>query len=513
MAHAPSQARAIRRDARDPSADLALLLERAKGVEEHAHAAPLLAAFAVDRRLGDDLRAEALDAALSRARKVQRLGQKGEAWRGVLHELDGSRHQVPAAQVAVSDVASMPDGQWLRDAVAAVAGWVGSGGRLTLLRRGLENRGFEAESAKAVLRAADVAKETELRETVEAVGDPELRSRLLASLDHQGADAMGDAVAAAWRIPEPDRRWEALRAVVWGAGDLEDVARVADSTRGQDAEDRSRVLCACAARADRLGDRERAAWWLGDALEAAQQVEAPRRRAKAAAKVADAMAKAELDPGPAKAVAQAAKARPGAEGGGPSSSSPPGPAPASDPQAPAARARATLPDELAPPSGHALALFDGYEGGLGSVHLRAAARGAALCAAFGHELWLLAWPTGEAAALVEAVERETAVGESRRYLERLHEAGRLRLVACGRAGPDHWRGLEPVATTPHPDPDKATGLDGEAVCLLVGLGKRGLPEALLERVGCHHELTGRGVSLETATAMGILADRLGRAGR
>ena len=47
------------------------------------------------------------------------------------------------------------------------------------------------------------------------------------------------------------------------------------------------------------------------------------------------------------------------------------------------------------------------------------------------------------------------------------------------------------------------------VCLIMGLGRKGLPRSLLDKVPYHLEITGSGVPLETATAMGILAYMLG----
>ena len=46
------------------------------------------------------------------------------------------------------------------------------------------------------------------------------------------------------------------------------------------------------------------------------------------------------------------------------------------------------------------------------------------------------------------------------------------------------------------------------VCIIMGLGKRGLPQSLLDSVDYHLELTGSGVALETATAMGVIAAQM-----
>lgn len=69
-----------------------------------------------------------------------------------------------------------------------------------------------------------------------------------------------------------------------------------------------------------------------------------------------------------------------------------------------------------------------------------------------------------------------------------------------------------VATTPSPAAAKATTpLDvaralaaGHDQLLLFGLGPRGLPPAALDHAAVHLELTGKGISLETATALGAL---------
>ena len=69
-----------------------------------------------------------------------------------------------------------------------------------------------------------------------------------------------------------------------------------------------------------------------------------------------------------------------------------------------------------------------------------------------------------------------------------------------------------VATTPRPEPAKATtplhlarGLEaGNDHLVLFGLGPRGLPRDVLAAASAHLEITGHGISLETATALGAL---------
>jgi uncharacterized protein len=94
----------------------------------------------------------------------------------------------------------------------------------------------------------------------------------------------------------------------------------------------------------------------------------------------------------------------------------------------------------------------------------------------------------------------------RGFSERLRDVPRE-----SHADPEAWavRGAI-VATTPNPDPEKATDFSriGRDPVVIMGLGPEGLPAILLGRVPHHLELTGHGISLETATAMGIIAERL-----
>jgi hypothetical protein len=77
-----------------------------------------------------------------------------------------------------------------------------------------------------------------------------------------------------------------------------------------------------------------------------------------------------------------------------------------------------------------------------------------------------------------------------------------------------------VATTASPDPGKKIDLSNARaraekehqkgrVCLIMGIGRKGLPRSLLSSVPYHLEITGVNIALETATAMGILTYMLG----
>ena len=172
-------------------------------------------------------------------------------------------------------------------------------------------------------------------------------------------------------------------------------------------------------------------------------------------------------------------------------------------------------------SNNILALYDTYEGALKPVHLRSVARAAPLCAAFGLDLALMGFPTENLEDLISKVITETNIGRGGRYLRELVKQGRVVLVACTqKRPPEDWSGLGlPVATTSHPREEKKVGM-AEAVllakpkhplkraCLIMGLGRRGLPQSLLDIVPYHLELTGSNVPLETCTVMGVIAQQL-----
>jgi uncharacterized protein len=106
----------------------------------------------------------------------------------------------------------------------------------------------------------------------------------------------------------------------------------------------------------------------------------------------------------------------------------------------------------------------------------------------------------------------TSIGEGGEHFRELVAADRFRAepFPAGDAFPVRFGRL--VATTPRPDAGKArTPLEvarelaaGRKLLLLFGLGPRGLPQSLLDAAGSHLEMTGRGISLETATALGAL---------
>lgn len=114
--------------------------------------------------------------------------------------------------------------------------------------------------------------------------------------------------------------------------------------------------------------------------------------------------------------------------------------------------------------------------------------------------------------VAEFVAQSTTIGEGGEYLLQLAEERRFHILPFPDENGFPARFGTVTPTTPSPDATKATTpldiakslADGEDHLLLFGLGPRGLPAQILEPSPNHLELTGRGISMETATALGAL---------
>ncbi len=140
---------------------------------------------------------------------------------------------------------------------------------------------------------------------------------------------------------------------------------------------------------------------------------------------------------------------------------------------------------------------------LHEIHLRTIARAAPLCHAYGFHLALLDfrfWKSRD--EMVEAVVDYTTIGEGGKYLKLLEEENRLHLI---QKIPSHFG--EVVATTSKPEKNSLSLEDIanlKSACFLIGLGRKGLPKDLIKRARHNLDITFRGVSLETCSAMGAI---------
>jgi hypothetical protein len=159
-----------------------------------------------------------------------------------------------------------------------------------------------------------------------------------------------------------------------------------------------------------------------------------------------------------------------------------------------------------------LGLYNTYHGSLHAVHTRTVARAAPLCYAYGMKLVLFGFPFENEEEAVDRVSAETNIGKGGTYLKLLKEEGRLIVLPY----PDNNilpEVGELIATTSKPGEKKRVDIEKiveqeSRACLVMGLGRKGLPKRFLKMVEKHVELTGYGIPLETCTVMGVICERL-----
>ena len=162
-----------------------------------------------------------------------------------------------------------------------------------------------------------------------------------------------------------------------------------------------------------------------------------------------------------------------------------------------------------PPMGAAadfeIALYNTYKGKASEIHFRNISRAAALCYAFELKLAIIGFPFENEEKCIERTVSATRIGDGSEYLRALYRAGAFSVY-----GDISEIEGKIVATTPYPDENKEIRADdiSEGMVFLMGLGHDGLPKNILEKAEYHLEFTGKKASLETCTAMGVLAHML-----
>ncbi len=142
---------------------------------------------------------------------------------------------------------------------------------------------------------------------------------------------------------------------------------------------------------------------------------------------------------------------------------------------------------------------------LHEAHLRSIARIAPICYAFDFHLALYDFPFWKKEEeVVKDVCEYTTIGEGGRYLRELYERGKVHIIDSFES-----RFGEVIATTSNPEESKRISLEDVAelrsAIFLFGLGRKGLPKDVLKKAKYHFEATGKNVSLETCTAIGVVA--------
>ncbi|MBN1390328.1 MAG: DUF531 family protein [Candidatus Thermoplasmatota archaeon] len=156
---------------------------------------------------------------------------------------------------------------------------------------------------------------------------------------------------------------------------------------------------------------------------------------------------------------------------------------------------------------------------LAEAHRRALARAAPVAAAFECNLAVFGFPFDPdlhtPREIAEWLVTTTSIGQGGDWIVKLAEEGRFNHFPFPKGGFPPQLGKVVIATR-RPDGrisvsprDVSLMLrDGRSILLLFGLGPRGLPEKVMSMGEHHMDLTTKGVSLETCTAIGAAPARI-----
>ncbi len=163
-----------------------------------------------------------------------------------------------------------------------------------------------------------------------------------------------------------------------------------------------------------------------------------------------------------------------------------------------------------------LALYNSYDPvRLAEAHRRALARAAPVALAYDANLATLGFPfdrelrtPAEVAAWLSTT---TSIGKGGELLVRLADEGRFTVFEMLKKGFPPQLGTV-VATTSRPEPSRRVDAGwaagelaaGRSLCMLFGLGPKGLPREVIGFSRHHLDVTRKGVALETCTALGAV---------
>ncbi len=158
------------------------------------------------------------------------------------------------------------------------------------------------------------------------------------------------------------------------------------------------------------------------------------------------------------------------------------------------------------------------------AHRRVIARTAPLAEAFDWNLAVFGFPfppeLDTSDKVAEWISGTTSIGDEGKYTVELSDKGRLLVFGLPDPGFPPQLGTL-VITTRKPSRERSVDVGslarrvvgGESLLLLFGLGPKGLPKELFELGKSHFDVTGRGKSLETCTAIGAVVGSLSTAVR
>ena len=159
--------------------------------------------------------------------------------------------------------------------------------------------------------------------------------------------------------------------------------------------------------------------------------------------------------------------------------------------------------EISDKGNHTLALYNTYGGNWNHPHFKSIFKASNLCAAFDLDLALISFPQISSEKLVNEIKKEMRL-PNEGYTKLLLDKNRVQFFE--KEIDETWAGSI-IATTANPDIAKSSLPEGR-LCMVMGLGPKGLPKSFVSKAAYHFELTGSNVAFETGTAMGAISAHL-----
>ncbi len=538
--HTPSKYRSIIQESKSGKGKpVAKLVEEARSIPDPYYQALALFGISADRRASEDMAKTLIKDSVMISNKEPRSWRRAELLTTMCKKAKNSppsTHDLIRNEV-MENIWNFPKGKGQSDAVIGCASFLGCPYMHGLIKLAAKNSGFEMETCKPLLRqwAKDCLSfpNTSLDDIVkilEAMPASLMKVKLhgylhiqLARSGNEDMIVLENALAHALKLLEDDRI-QGIKYLADQSSNLDELELIATViTELGEPENEASLFSTLAANADKAGHKDLALDWFTTGLDILEDVQDQKTRALARIKLASGIRRLgnqelatktfekalEDAEGDEKIIAKVRKAI-----GTPSED--------------------TIHQESQPfeiissnVNRHVLGLYDTYEGGLKPAHIRMVARAAPLCVAYDLDLALFGFPEKDLPRLIKKVLNDTNIGKGGKYLKDLQKQGRISLISCSQQIPptkENWKDIGlPIATTSKPANNKETCLEKvleeaiashpkKHICMIMGLGKKGLPQSLLDSVDHHMELTGRNIALETSTAMGIIAQVLGSLG-
>ena len=160
-------------------------------------------------------------------------------------------------------------------------------------------------------------------------------------------------------------------------------------------------------------------------------------------------------------------------------------------------------EEISDKGNHTLALYNTYGGNWNHPHFKSIFKASNLCAAFDLDLALISFPQISSEKLVNEIKKEMRL-PNEGYTKLLLDKNRVQFFE--KEIDETWAGSI-IATTANPDIAKSSLPEGR-LCMVMGLGPKGLPKSFVSKAAYHFELTGSNIAFETGTAMGAISAHL-----